>query len=280
MNSDTGERLQKVLARAGVGSRRQAETLIREGRVTVDGRVAAIGDSVEPDATISVNGRPVSTVVPTYVALHKPAGYVASTRSTHGEPTVLELMRLPQRLFPVGRLDKDTTGLLFLTNDGDWAQIVLHPSRMVEREYRALVRGSLNRETLRKWREGGMVQGRIVRPESIVPEATHEGNTWIRIVLHEGRKREIRVLAAAANTPVVYLERVRIGSVHLGHLKPGHWRHLSKSEVDSFRGRKRSGMAARSVAPDAVAGGDRRTGRRRQVDSGPGRSGGSRLPVS
>jgi 23S rRNA pseudouridine2605 synthase len=258
------ERLQKVLARAGIASRRQAEELIRAGRVYVNGQRAEIGQSVAPHALIAVDGKPIQIEQqPRYIALNKPAGYVTSTRSTHGERTILELVSVPERIFPVGRLDKETAGLLLLTNDGEWANRIMHPRYGVEKEYRVLVHGIVDAKALERFRQGVVIEGHHTAPVSVRRLAIVNGNTWLAIVLTEGRKREIRLLASAVGHPVLYLERVRIGEVQLGSLPIGHWRALSKREVESFYDGTRTGNPSRSRTTVATKDRHRWAGRRR-----------------
>jgi len=227
------ERLQKILAAAGLASRRAAERLIEEGRVTVNGVVAGLGDSADPDHDrIVVDGRPLPRPERLYVALNKPVGYVTSLRSTHGEATVDQLIHLPDRVFPVGRLDKDTSGLLLLTNDGEWANLVTHPRHEIEKEYRAVVRGIPSMAALSTM-EGGVTlpDGTVTSPARVRLTGRTRGSGLLTIILTEGKKRQIRLMAAAAGHPVQELERVRIGPIQLGNLAPGAYRFLPNAEV-------------------------------------------------
>ena len=270
------ERVQKLLARAGIASRRKAEDLIREGRVTVDGKPAVIGQTVDPrSATITVDNKPIRLETPRYLAFNKPAGVVTTTAATHGETTVLEVVKTSERMYPVGRLDKDTTGLLFLTNDGDWANRVTHPSYGIDKEYKVLVQGRVNGDSLERFRNGVVIDGKRSVPKGVAPLSTDGSNTWMQVVLVEGRKREIRLLAAGAGHPVLYLERVRIGDVCLGHLPPGRFRDLSKAEVESFRGAGGQDPARGAGEKGAAERRHRRPGGRRKVDRRQGHRGGS-----
>ncbi|MGH2584025.1 MAG: pseudouridine synthase [Dehalococcoidia bacterium] len=240
------ERLQKVLAAAGVASRRASENLIAQGRVTVDGRVAGIGDQVDPErSVITVDGRVIGAAAQhAYLLLHKPAGVVSSLRDPHAERTVTSLLPpgMP-RLYPAGRLDRESEGLLLLTDDGELAERLLHPRYGVEREYAVLARGDLLPRTLARLRRGAEVEGARVAPAAVevrFPPApiggpVPPGARWLRITLTEGRKREVRVLCAAAGLHVLRLIRVRFGPLHLGDLPLGHTRPLTPVELTALR---------------------------------------------
>lgn len=236
------ERLQKILARAGFGARRACEDLIRQGRVTVNGEIARLGQKVDPQRDrIAVGGRPIR--LPrryTYIALHKPPGVLSDEGDGSGRrPTVLDLVKHPGRLFPMGRLDLRSEGLVLLTDDGDLALRLTHPRFGHEKEYHVLVEGCPTGETLEKWRRGVELDGEMTAPAEVaVLRAETEGakeRTWLRVVLREGRKRQIRRTAALLGHPVVRLIRVRIGPVHLGDLPPGKWRYLSPAEIRALR---------------------------------------------
>ena len=172
----------------------------------------------------------------TYVALHKPRGIISSLAAQGNRQTVRDLVSLPGRLYPVGRLDVDSEGLILLTNDGDLAERLTHPSHAVEKEYHVLVIGRPTTETLSRWRAGGVeVEGRPVSG-AVVERMKIEGdNTWLKIILTEGRKRQIREVAKAMGHPVKRLRRIRIGPIQLGHLRPGRWRHLTPAEVQRLK---------------------------------------------
>ncbi len=232
------ERLQKILARVGFGSRRACEELIRQGRVAVNDQVAQLGQKADSDCDrITVDGRPVRVKRRrTYVALHKPRGVLSVERDGSGRlSTVRDLVPLPGRLFPVGRLDLRSEGLVLLTDDGDLAQRLTHPRFGHEKEYRALVKGEPDEATLKKWRCGVFLDGRRTAPAGVTVVRREGGSTWLRVVLREGRKRQISRVAAMLGHPVYRLIRVRIGPLRLGDLKPGQWRRLTGAEVKALQ---------------------------------------------
>jgi 23S rRNA pseudouridine2605 synthase len=224
-----GERLQKVLARVGLGSRRACEELIAEGVVTVNGDVAVLGRRVDAATDrIEVDGVPVS-VQPGLVhyLLNKPRGVVTTAADPQGRPTVVSLVPPEPRVFPVGRLDQDTEGLLLLTNDGDLAHRLTHPSFGVEKEYLAEVEGSPSRAALRRLREGVELDDGPAAPAQVATVA----DNLLRITIHEGRNRQVRRMCEAIGHPVVRLVRTRIGPIAERRLEPGAWRPLDPEEV-------------------------------------------------
>lgn len=232
------ERLQKVLASRGVASRRAAERLIAQGSVTVNGRTASVGQSADPERDeIRVDGRLIgSTTRNRYVALNKPVGYVTSTASEHGELTVMDLIDEPERIYPVGRLDLDTAGLLFLTNDGEWANLVIHPRYAIDKEYVAVVRGHPTPREIGSLRLGvRLPSGDVTSPSEVDAMHRAEGSTTLRIIVHEGKKRQIRLMMAAVGYPVMKLTRVRVGPIRLGDLTIGTWREITEVEVNDMR---------------------------------------------
>jgi 23S rRNA pseudouridine2605 synthase len=227
------ERLQKVLARAGLGSRRACEDLIRESRVTVNGRVATLGDRVDPRADrVEVDGVRVPLDPELrYLALHKPRGVVTTARDPQGRPDVSRYYPEGVRVFPVGRLDRDTEGLLLLTNDGELANRLLHPRYGVEREYLAEVDGRPTERTLAALRRGVELEDGPARAASARPAGGSGERGAVRVVMTEGRKREVRRLLEAVGLPVRRLIRVRVGPIRLGRLGPGEVRELDPREV-------------------------------------------------
>jgi 23S rRNA pseudouridine2605 synthase len=226
--TSSGERLQKVLAQRGYGSRRTAEGLIVAGRVKVNGERARLGRRVDVDVdVVEVDHHPVS-VKPGLVhyLLNKPAGVITTAHDTHGRPTVIGLVPPEPRVFPIGRLDAETEGLLLLTNDGELAHRLTHPSYGVEKEYLAEVEGRLAPSTLRRLREGvDLEDGRTAPAQVSQPEPG-----LVRIAIHEGRNRQVRRMLATVGHPVERLVRIRIGPVSDRRLAPGQWRSLTTDE--------------------------------------------------
>jgi 23S rRNA pseudouridine2605 synthase len=239
------KRLQKVLAGAGIASRRACEQMIADGRVWVNGRlVTQPGSRADPSRdTITVDGIPIGPrQTPVFLIVHKPAGYVTTARDDRGRPSVLDLVyKTRERVFPVGRLDMDSEGLLLLTNDGELAQRLTHPRHEVEKEYLALVRGQPDEHALRQLRRGIDLDGRPTAPADVEIVRTPDGRpapagrSWLRLVLHEGRKRQVRLMCEAAGYPVERLIRVRIGPLRLRGLVPGRVRELTDDEVSRLR---------------------------------------------
>jgi 23S rRNA pseudouridine2605 synthase len=231
----TGERLQKVLARAGFGSRRAAEALIADGRVTVNGEVAQLGRRVDPDGDrIAVDGvRAVVRDDLVYYVLNKPRQVVTTAHDPQGRRTVLDLVPAEPRVFPVGRLDYETEGLLVLTNDGELANLLTHPRHGVDKEYLAEVEGTPSPAAIRRLREGvELDDGRTAPAEARVVQARDGGTTAaLELVVHEGRNRVVRRMCEAVGHPVRRLVRTRIGSLRDPRLQPGSWRHLDRQEV-------------------------------------------------
>lgn len=233
MSESEGDRLQKVLARAGLGSRRACEALIAGGRVTVDGEVAELGRRVDiATAEIEVDGVPVP-VQPDLVAylLNKPAGVVTTMSDPQGRPTVATLVPAQPRVFPVGRLDFDSEGLLVLTNDGRLTQLLTHPSHGVAKAYLAEVSGVPSAGALRKLRQGVELDDGRTAPARVAITDRHGDGAAIEVVVHEGRNRQVRRMCDAIGHPVTRLVRTRIGPLHDARLAPGQWRVLDASEI-------------------------------------------------
>lgn len=233
-----GERIQKVLARAGLASRREAERWLAQGRITVNGTVITEpGTRVDPDRDhLKVDGKPVRKARRhVYYLLHKPDNCVTTTRDPEGRATVLDLMHgVRERVFPVGRLDYHTTGLLLLTNDGDLADRLLRPASGCDKVYRAKVKGIPEAGALTRLARGVVVDGRRTLPCRLRRIGT-EKNTWIEIRLAEGRRNQIRRMFEEIGHPVMKLERVAIGPINARDLPPGHFRALSEGEVRRLR---------------------------------------------
>lgn len=238
-----GERLARFLAHAGVASRRHAETLIAAGRVQVNGvTVTTQGVQIDPaHDVVSVDGRVVTpTTAHVYLLLHKPKGYVITAFDPQGRPTVLDL--LPEelrrmRVYPVGRLDIETSGLLLLTNDGTFALHVTHPRYALEKHYQALVQGRPGEKALEALRRGVTIIEDDGRAHQTAPAKVRllrpaGANSWLALTVHEGRKRQVRRMLAAVGYPVLELVRVGIGPLALGNIPAGTWRYLHEDEVN------------------------------------------------
>ena len=232
-------RLQKLLAAAELGSRRHCEAFLRDGRVSVNGVVAKLGDSADPalDA-VELDGEPLRFAPPVYWVLHKPKGVLTTLRDPEGRNTVAQLLpRDLERVFPVGRLDADTEGLLLLTNDGAVAQALLHPSLGNEREYEIVVRGELGERARKRLEHGVRLDDGVTAPARIerLRVDAEAGVTRLHLVVHEGRRRQIRRSLMAVGHPVKRLLRVRIGPLRLGRLTRGKSRPLRPDEVSALR---------------------------------------------
>lgn len=230
---EPGERLQKALARAGLGSRRRCEDLIRQGRVKVNDRVAELGSRVVVERDrVEVDGARVP-LDPTlrYYALHKPHGVVTTARDPEGRPDVSAFYPEGERVFPVGRLDRESEGLLLLTNDGELAHRLMHPSYQVEKEYLAEVGGTPTQREMSQLTRGVALDDGPARARSARIVAGSRGRSAVRIVMTEGRKREVRRMLQAVGLPVRRLIRVRVGPIRLGRLRAGEVRELDAAEV-------------------------------------------------
>ena len=259
------ERLQRILARAGLGSRRACERLILQGRLTVDGHVVTeLGATADPRAAmICVDGRPIHPEQSRYIVLHKPAGYLSNPDPRAGHPSWLDLVSVPERIFPVGRLDLDSEGLLLLTNDGELAQHLTHPRFEHSKTYLVQVQGIPNPRKLRRLQHGIMLEDGPTAPAEVtllrdvshqigvqssrglaVPAGDRTGQTsvretrpscWLKISLHEGRKRQLRRMVARVGHPALRVVRIGMGPLELGQLPAGKWRELWPAEVEALR---------------------------------------------
>ena len=242
----TGERLQKVMARRGVGSRRVCDGLVGAGRVTVNGEVAIAGRRIDPDHDVVAIDGAVLAVRPgmAHYLLNKPAGVITTASDPQGRPTVVDLVPPDPRVFPVGRLDADTEGLLLLTNDGDLAFRLSHPSIGVEKAYLAKVAGAPSPAALRRLREGVELEDGITRPARVA----FTPPDLLRLVLHEGRNRQVRRMCEAVGYPVLRLARFRIGPLTDPALRPGAWRSLTPGELRSLERVASAGDAGTELA--------------------------------
>lgn len=231
------ERLQKVLAQAGVASRRAVEKMILEGRVEVNGTVAELGMKVGPEDHITVDGKAIRRREGlVYIVLNKPAGYITTARDTHSRQTVMELLKdMPIRVYPVGRLDKDTEGLLLLTNDGELANRLMHPSSHVPKTYLVVVEGVLTQENIRALEQGVELYDGKTLPAKVENVERTSRQTSFLLTIVEGRNRQIRRMCGSLGRKVTYLKRLSIGGLTLGDLALGAYRHLTSVELESLR---------------------------------------------
>lgn len=232
------ERLQKLMARAGLGSRRANEKLIRQGRVRVNGQVATLGDKADPEGDqVTVDGEELSFEERLYVMLHKPRGVLSSTEDEleEGRTTVTDLVPIDAHIYPVGRLDKPSEGLILLTNDGKLAHRLTHPRFEHEKVYEITLEGRPKLAVLELWRQGVLLDEKMTDPAGVEVIQLGKEQSDLRITLREGRKRQIRRVAAMLGHPVQRLLRTHIGPLALGDLPPGEWRHLTADEIRSLR---------------------------------------------
>jgi pseudouridine synthase len=236
------ERLQKLMAQAGLGSRRENEKLIAAGKVKVNGRLAKLGDKANPEKDrVEVNGRLLklrgNQGKLIYIALNKPKGVISSLDDElqQGRRTIRDLIPLPGHLYPVGRLDKQSIGLILMTNDGNLAHKLTHPRYGHEKSYRVTVSGKIDDDTLEQWRRGIYLDNRRTAAANIKIINQGANFTLLEIIMREGRKRQIRRVANILGFPVTHLVRETIGPLKLGTLKPGEWRHLSRGEISTLK---------------------------------------------
>ncbi|MFZ6016857.1 MAG: pseudouridine synthase [Nitrospirota bacterium] len=232
------QRLQKILAEMGITSRRKAEELIIKGRVTVNGQIANIGMKVDPNRDhIKLNGklltRPEKKV---YLVFNKPKGVVTSLYDPEGRPTIKDFLKgIKFRVFPVGRLDYDSEGMLLITNDGDFAHAVLHPSKKISKTYLVKVKGILREEEIEKLRTGVKLGYGMTAPAKVKRIRKGDVNSWLEMTIYEGKKRQIRRMLEKIGHPVLKLRRIRINGLELGNLEPGAYRYLSADEIIKIR---------------------------------------------
>lgn len=235
------KRLQKILSEMGIASRRKAEKLIIEGRIIVNGNVATLGMKADPSRDyIKVDGKLITGskkgVQKVYIMLHKPRGVVTTLLDPEGRPTVKDFLKgVKYRVFPVGRLDYDSEGLLILTNDGDFAHAVLHPSKKVSKTYLVKVKGVLEEEEIQKLRTGVKLGDGITAPAKVKRITKTENNSWLEMTIYEGKKRQIRRMLEKIGHPVLKLKRTRINGIEMGELEPGTYRYLTNEEIDKIK---------------------------------------------
>ncbi len=237
--SEKRERLHKVLAHAGVESRRAAEEMILAGRIAVNGRVCSVlGTKVDPEHdVITVDGKPIPRRVrPVYLMLNKPPGYITTVSDPEHRSTVMDLVPRSARIYPVGRLDANSEGLILMTNDGEFANLLAHPRFSFEKEYHVAVPGTVAEADLEMLRSGVVVEGRRTSPAKVRVLSSDGKETWLSITIHEGRNRQIRRMLHTLGYRVDRLVRVRIGPLWLGSLPRGAYRQLTAAEVRRLRG--------------------------------------------
>jgi 23S rRNA pseudouridine2605 synthase len=231
------QRLQKILAEMGIASRRKAEEMILEGKVTVNGAVAVIGMKADPMRDhIKVGGklliRPEKKV---YYIFNKPRGVVTTMVDPQGRPTVADFLKgIRERVFPVGRLDYDSEGMLLLTNDGDFAQAILHPSKKIPKTYLVKVKGAFLEEDMQRLRSGIRLDRSITAPARVKRVRKTDANSWIEMTIYEGKKRQIRRMLERVGHPVIRLMRIRINGIEMGAIEPGGMRRLTAGEMDTI----------------------------------------------
>lgn len=234
------ERLQKIIARSGIASRRGAEKMIREGRVSVNQHtVIELGTKAdERKDEIRIDGKLIATdALHIYLMLHKPGGFVTTLKDPQGRPIVTDLIKgIPERLFPVGRLDYESEGLLLLTNDGEFAYRVQHPKFEISKTYMVKIKGALSREEMEILKEGVQLQDGFVRPLGISTVKKNKKSSWIEITISEGKNRVVRRFFESIERPVTRLVRIAISDVKLGTLRPGEFRYLREKEIKRLRG--------------------------------------------
>ena len=235
MSGNEEQRLQKYLAAMGVASRRACEQLIAEGRVRVNGEtVTSPGTKITPGAdTVAVDGRVLADVPRLrYILLYKPVGYICSAADEKGRRTVLDLLDgVTERVYPVGRLDYDTSGALLLTNDGELTNRLLHPSHEVEKTYLAQVEGEPEQRALERLRKGVRLDDGMTAPAKVRRKRSRDGRFWLELTIHEGRNRQVRRMLEAVGHPVQHLKRTKLDFLDLAGLTPGAWRELTADEV-------------------------------------------------
>ena len=244
------DRLQKILAQAGYGSRRACEDFITAGRVRVNGQIAELGQKADPaQDKITVDGKPIAAVeAPTYIALNKPRMVLSTVEPERGDDrqTVRDLVEIPQHVYPVGRLDFESEGLVLMTNDGDLTNKLTHPKFGHEKEYRVLLARRPDYEQLDAWKRGVVLEdGYKTAPVDVRFESAQGKGAWVRVIMKEGRKRQIRETCRQLGLPIVRILRIRIGPLRLGHLKPRQWRYLTMQEIKDLKGKEEKAKLTR-----------------------------------
>ncbi|HMK49246.1 MAG TPA: pseudouridine synthase [Thermodesulfovibrionales bacterium] len=232
------KRLQKILSEMGIASRRESEELILEGRIKVNGKIAEIGMKADPQRDhIKVDGKLLTKREPkTYLLFNKPRNVVTTLKDPEGRPTVKDFLKdMKYRVYPVGRLDFDSEGLLLLTNDGDFANAIMHPSKKIAKTYEVKVKGVPEQQVLEKLKRGIRLEDGMTSPAKIKGPKTTENNSWLEVTIYEGRKRQLRRMFDQVGHSVLKLKRIRIGGIQIGDLAPGRYRHLTPDELNRIK---------------------------------------------
>ncbi|NLK64812.1 MAG: rRNA pseudouridine synthase [Tissierellia bacterium] len=228
------ERLQKYIARCGIASRRKAEEMILQGKVKVNGRIVReLGSKIIPgkDVVTVNNKRIYEKEKYIYIKLYKPEGYVTTVKDQFNRKTVIDLISIKERIYPVGRLDYDTSGLLLLTDDGDLANKLMHPKYRIYKTYNAEIKGSLSNDSINLLRTGLLIDGYKTAPAKVKLLKQSQNNSYVEISIHEGKNRQVRKMFEAVGHKVVKLKRISFGNIVLGNMKPGEWKYLTDEEV-------------------------------------------------
>lgn len=229
-------RLQKYLANAGVASRRACEKLIENGEITINGNVAVIGDKVEDGDVVEYNGKVIDLPLEyIYLMLFKPVGVITTASDERGRKTVLDLIDIDERIYPVGRLDLNTSGLLLLTNDGELANRLTHPRFQVDKTYKAIVKGEITEDKLQQLRDGVMLEDGMTAPAKARVSKYDGENSYVEITIHEGKNRQVRRMFEAVGHQVRGLRRVKVGNLSIKDMERGQYRHLTQEEVSYLK---------------------------------------------
>ena len=229
-------RLQVFIARAGIASRRSAEQLIKEGRVKVNGKtITELGFKVAEGDSVKVNDKRIIPEKKVYLVLNKPEGCLSAVSDDRGRKTVIDIIKMKERIFPVGRLDYNTTGCLILTNDGDWANAIMHPKFRVEKKYTAKIKGRIGASALNRLKRGVKIDGKRVKPVRAGVNKRNENNDSVYVIITEGMNHQVKKMLAMVGCSVVWLKRESVGKIAVHNIPKGKWRFLTKPEIDSFK---------------------------------------------
>jgi 23S rRNA pseudouridine2605 synthase len=233
------ERLQKFMANCGVASRRKCEEIITSGRVMVNGiKITELGFKVNPEIDeVKVDNKSINLVSKKiYIALNKPVGYVSTVKDERNRPTIIDLIGLQDRIYPIGRLDFDTSGLILLTNDGEIYNRIIHPREVVNKVYVAEVKGKMNKESVDQFSKGIDIGDYITAPGKIKILSSDKDKSKVEITIHEGKNRQVRRMCEAVGNPVITLKRISVGKIKIDNLELGKWRYLEEDEIQYLKG--------------------------------------------